>query len=132
MPTRRAAREQRVVGEREERTAQRREHRELVVGPLDRGERVAQRDHLLALVERAAADQHVRDAARLERAHVGPRHVVAEGWKRRNRRHTWRAATGTRSPRSSTVQPLSRTSQSTNAPTASGSDSSIFQSTTLP
>ena len=66
-------REQRVVGEREERAAQRRVDRELVVGPLDRGERVAHRLHLLALVKRSAADEHVRDAPRLERAHVGAR-----------------------------------------------------------
>src|SRR5581483_11258740 len=48
-----AEREQRVVPEREQRPAQRREDAELVVGPLDRGERVPDREDLLALVERA-------------------------------------------------------------------------------
>ncbi len=48
-----------------------REERQLVVGPLDREERVAQRLDLLAGVERAAADQHVAEVARLERPHVG-------------------------------------------------------------
>ena len=47
---------------------------------------------------------------------------------RRKSRHTWRGAIGTRfsgSSRSVTVQPLFVTSQSTNAPTASGSESSM-------
>ena len=47
---------------------------------------------------------------------------------RRNRRHTWRDAIGTSRSglsRSVTRQPLSLTSQRTNAPTASGSDSSM-------
>ena len=73
-----AKREQRAVAEREERTAQRREDGELVLRPLDRRERVAQRLDLFAPVERAAADQHVRQVARLERAHVGVRHVGLE------------------------------------------------------
>ena len=68
--------EQRLVADREQRPAQRREHRQLVVRPLDRGERGADRLDLLAIVKRAAADQHVRDAARLERLDVRPRHVV--------------------------------------------------------
>ncbi len=47
---------------------------------------------------------------------------------------TCRGSTGTRTAgwsRSVTVQPLSRQSQSTNAPTASGSDASTRQLTTL-
>ncbi len=67
--------EQLFVADREERSAQRRKHRQLIVGPLDRGERGAHRLDLFALVERAAADEHVRDAARLERLDVGPRDV---------------------------------------------------------
>ena len=70
--------EQRLVVDREERAAQRREHRQLVVGPLDRRERRAHRLDLLAIVERLAADEQVRHAARLERLDVRPRHVVAE------------------------------------------------------
>ena len=72
-----AVREQRLVAEREERAAQRAVDRELVVRPLDRGERGAQALDLLALVERLAADQHVRDAARLERLDVRLRDVGA-------------------------------------------------------
>ena len=74
-----AKREERRVREREERTAQRREQGELVVGTLDRGQHVAERLDLLAPVEGAAADQHVRQVARLERAHVVVRHVGLEG-----------------------------------------------------
>ena len=62
-------------GNGEERSAQRREHRQRIVGPLDRRERRAQRIDLLALVEGLAADEQVRHAARLERLHVGARHV---------------------------------------------------------
>ena len=36
------------------------------------------RHHLFARVKRAPADEHVRDVARLERTHVGPRDVFAE------------------------------------------------------
>ena len=67
--------EQHVVAEGEQRAAQRPEHRQLVVRPLDRGERRAQRLDLLALVEALAADQQVRQVARLERLHVRPRDV---------------------------------------------------------
>ena len=70
--------------------------RELVVGPLDGAQRGAQRHHLLALVKRAAADQHVRHAARLERAHVRAGDVVAEADNWRNSRQTWRLSSGTR------------------------------------
>ncbi len=53
--------------------------------------------------------------------------------KRRKSKHTWRGAIGTRDPSGAlTVQPLSRTSQSTKAAVASGSERSICQSTTLP
>ena len=75
VPRARAVVEEHVVAEREQRAAQRPEHRQLVVRPLDRGERRAQRLDLLALVEALAADQQVRQAARLERLHVGPRDV---------------------------------------------------------
>ena len=70
--------EQRLVVDREERAAQRREHRQLVVGPLDGRERAADRLHLLAFVKRLAADEQVRDTARFERVHVRTRHVLAE------------------------------------------------------
>ena len=70
--------EERVVRQREEGPAQRREDGELVVGPLDGRERVPHGADLLALVERAAADEDVGDAPRLERAHVGAGEVVAE------------------------------------------------------
>ena len=65
-----AEREERAVAEREQRTVQRREYREVVVGTLDRRERVADRLHLLALVEGAAADEDVGKVPCFERAHV--------------------------------------------------------------
>ena len=79
-------------------------------------------------MERLAADQHVGHAAGLERAHVRLRDVLAEAEEpskedadvpRRD------VGPGASPVRSVTFQPLSLTSQSTNAPTASGSDSSI-------
>src|SRR5712692_7439680 len=71
--------EQRAVGERKQRTAQRRKDREFVVGPLDRGERIAQRLDLLAFIKRAASHQHVRYMTRLERTQIRPRDVAAIG-----------------------------------------------------
>ena len=59
-----------LVVDREERSLQRREHRQLVVGPFDGGERRANRLDLLAVVERAAADEQVRQPARLDRVDV--------------------------------------------------------------
>ena len=71
-------REQRLVAEREERAAQRGEDLELVIGPLDRRDGVAQRDDLFAIMERTAADEDVGYAPRFERADVGPRDVGTE------------------------------------------------------
>ena len=111
--------QQRTVVEREERAAQRGEHRQLVVGPLDGSERVAERLDLLALVERAAADQHVGQVARLERAHVRPRDVVAQRSEAAEQQADVRGSPRERCrpgrSRSVTFQPLDRTSQSTNA-----------------
>src|SRR2546427_11141108 len=67
-----------LVADGEERTLERRVHGELVVGPLDGRERRAQALDLLAQVERAAADQQMRNPARLERLDIGARDVVAE------------------------------------------------------
>ncbi len=60
----------------EERPLERAVDVELVVGPLDRHERRAQRRDLFAQVEGASADEHVRDAARLHRLHVRAEHVA--------------------------------------------------------
>ena len=123
--------EQLLVVDREQRALQRREHRQLVVGPLDRGERGADGFDLLAAVKRLAADEQVRDAARLDRVDVRARDVVAEADEPaeqdrdvpRLQRHAplgaVRLPLGRPSSRSSSV------SQAMNAPTASGSDSSI-------
>src|SRR6266566_4117559 len=61
-----------VIAEREHRSTQGGIDPQLVVRPLDCREGVAQRDDLLAIVKRAAADENVRDASRLERADIGP------------------------------------------------------------
>ena len=58
--------EQLLVVDREERALERREHRQLVVGPLDGGERRAHRLDFFAAVKRLAADEQVRDAARFD------------------------------------------------------------------
>jgi hypothetical protein len=57
---------------------QRRIHRQLVFGPLDRGQRRADRIHFLTLVKGLAADEEMGDAARFELVHVIARDVVAE------------------------------------------------------
>ena len=75
-PARLAVLEQRFVADREQRSSQRPEHRQLIVRPLEGGERRAHRLDLLALVERLAADEQMRDAARFERLHVRPRDVL--------------------------------------------------------
>ena len=67
--------EQLFIADGEEWTAQRRKDRQLVVRPLDGGQRGANRLDFLALVERSPADEHVRDPARLERLDVGTRDV---------------------------------------------------------
>ena len=60
--------EQSVVPEGEERSSERREDPQLVVGPLDRAQGVAQGEHLFALVEGAPPHEDVRKSAHL----VGP------------------------------------------------------------
>ena len=67
-----------LVVDREERPLQRREHRQLIVRPLDGRQRRADRFHFFAAVERLAADEQMRNAARLDRVDVGARHVLAE------------------------------------------------------
>src|SRR5690349_2509352 len=58
--------EQFFVTNREERAAQRREHRQLVVGPFNRRERRTDRFDFLPIVKRFPADEDVAHAARLE------------------------------------------------------------------
>ena len=70
--------DQLLVADREERALERRVHRELVVGPLHRRQRGAQALDFFAQVERAAADQQVRDPARLQRLDIRARDVRAE------------------------------------------------------
>src|SRR5690242_17987512 len=69
--------EQVLVADREERTSQRGEHRQLIVWPFDRGQGRAQGFDLLAIVKRLAADEQVLHSARVERIDVWARHVVA-------------------------------------------------------
>ena len=70
--------EQLFVANRKNASPQRREHRQLIVRPLDRGERGPDGLDLLAVVKGLAADQHVADAAGLECADVRLRDVLAE------------------------------------------------------
>src|SRR6185295_6923467 len=70
--------QQMLVVDREERSFQRREDGELVIGPFDRRERRANGFDLLAAVERLAANQQMRHPAGLERIDVLARHVFAE------------------------------------------------------
>ncbi len=67
--------EQVLVADGEERPPQRREYRQLVVGPFNRHQRGAKRLDLLAVVERPPAHQQVPDTARLERVDVRTRDV---------------------------------------------------------
>ena len=70
--------EQRLIAQREEGSAQRRKDLELVIGPLDRGDGVAQRDDLFAIMERTSPDQDVGYAPRFQRTNIGSRDVCAE------------------------------------------------------
>ena len=78
MPELMAILEQLLIPDREQCSPQRRKHRQLIVWPLDRRERGAQRLDFAAVVKRPAADEQMRDAARFERPHVRPRHVLSE------------------------------------------------------
>src|SRR5207245_5798780 len=70
--------EQMLIVDREERPLERREHRQLVVRPLDGREGRAHRLHFLAAVKRLAAHQQMRDATRFDRVGVAARHVASE------------------------------------------------------
>jgi len=71
-------REERVVAYREEGAAKGCVDTELVVGPFDGRESVANREHLFALVKRSTTDQHMGDVTHFESAHVGPRDILSE------------------------------------------------------
>ncbi len=77
-PRQRVIFEQLLFTDGEQRSVQRRIHRQFVFGPFDRRQRRANRIHFLALVERLAADEQVRNAARFELVDVIARDVVAE------------------------------------------------------
>ena len=110
--------EQRLVVDREERSLQRREDRQLVVGPFDRGERRANRLDLFAVVESAAADEQVRQPARLDRVDVAAGQVLAEADeaaeqdrdvpRRRRRRAAPRRRPAARRPSSRSLRPATR------------------------
>ena len=70
--------EQVLVVDREQRALERRKHRQLIVWPFDRREGGADRLDLFAAVKRLAADQQMRNAARLDRVHIAARDVVTE------------------------------------------------------
>src|SRR5690242_21293172 len=73
--------EQQSIGKAEQRSAQGCINAQLVVRPLDCGQCVAQRFDFLALVERTAAHQYMRDMARFECSHVWTGDVAAIGIK---------------------------------------------------
>ena len=70
--------EKRLVAKREEWPSESGEHLEFVIGPLDRRDRIAERDDLLSIMEGPPANEDVRYAARLQRTDVGPRHIGSE------------------------------------------------------
>ena len=70
--------EQVLVVDREERSLQRGEDRQLVVRPLDRGQRGAHGLDFFAAVEGLAAHEEMRNAARLDRIDIAARDVFAE------------------------------------------------------
>jgi len=75
---------ERLVAEREEWPVQGGKDFQLVIGPFDRGESVAESDDLLAIVEGAPTHKNVGDAAHFQRSDVGPcdiRPEIAESAK---------------------------------------------------
>jgi hypothetical protein len=70
--------EERLVAHGKERPVQGGEDRELVVRPLHRGERGAQGQDLLAIVEGPPADEKVRDPSGVQGLRVGAGRVLAE------------------------------------------------------
>ena len=70
--------EQRLVIDGEQGSLERRKHRQLIVGPFDRGERGADRLDFLAPMKRLPADEQMRDTARFDGVHVLARDVLAE------------------------------------------------------
>src|SRR5436190_13380840 len=70
--------EQVLVVDREERSLQRREDRQLVVRPFDRRQRGTHGFHFLAAVKRLAAHEQMRNVARLDRIDIATRDVFAE------------------------------------------------------
>ena len=74
-----AVRQERLVVHCEQRPAEGREDGQLVVRPLDGGQHRAHRRHLVALVERAAADQEMAQPAGLEGVDVAARDVAPPG-----------------------------------------------------
>jgi hypothetical protein len=93
----RSEEEQVLVAQAEERPPESREHRQLVVGPLDRGERHPHRFDLLALMEASSSHENVGDVERRERRRkLGDRRPKLTN--RRNRRQTSEGATGREPP----------------------------------
>ena len=105
---------------------------ELIIGPFNRGECILESDDLLAIVEGASAHQNVGDATCFQRSDVGPRDVRPEIAEPAKQNGDVPRPDSVGPPSSSTIQPLSFNNQATKAPTASGNDSLIRQSTILP
>ena len=121
--------QQRVVEHGAQAAAQHGKDAQLVVGPLDGAQRGAQRPDLFAPVERFRPDQQVRDAARLQRAHILLRQVGAEIREAAEENADvlrLDADPRRRVERSRTFQPLSLQSHSMKAATAFGEHASIF------
>ena len=71
--------EQCLVVDREQRASERREQRELIVGPFDGGERRANGRHFLALVKGSSPDEQMANPACLQRVDVRSRDIGAKG-----------------------------------------------------
>ena len=126
---------ERRVGQGEERPAERGEHRQLVLRPLDRRERVADRLDLLAAVEASCRRPADAGSARLERADVASRRCprgTSGSAGRAGRRAAAPMGHRRRGRSRSVTRPAARADQPVDerTPTASGSDSSILHLTT--
>ena len=83
--------EESLIANREKWTSKRREHLQIIVGPLDCGEGVSKRDDFFAIVKGAPTDKNVRNSSQLYRSDIGSRDIGTEiaELAEENRNVTW-------------------------------------------